>query len=98
MGSDQTQMGTAEVSVLCISRARLHISAGDALAQRDTFRLNTEQEGETGVRLRARLGNHTPVPAETSPAQDLAHFCTYCVSKGGFRTRRLFWLFSILNP
>lgn len=92
MGSDQTQRGTGGVSILCISRARLRISAGDALTQRDLFRLNgSDAKGEMGVRCTARLSHHPPMLAETSPAKDLAHFYAYWKSRGGFRERGIVW-------
>lgn len=99
MGNDQTQQGTGGISVLCISRSRLRISAGDALAQRDIFRLNgSDTKGETGVRRRARLSDHTPMLAETSPAKDLALFNPYWKSREVFREKGNVWASFSFEP
>lgn len=44
-----------------------------------------------------RLSDHTPMPAESSPAKDLAHFHAYWKSRGGFERRGLFGLVFLLN-
>lgn len=86
----QTHQATGGVSILCISRARLPISAGDALTQQDRTSADSTQSPDSAA-THSNAGRDLPVT-------DLAHCYTRWKSRGGLVGRGLFGLVFLLNP